>query len=200
MRLYLATGNPHKVDELARMIKTTRLDIEVLPGSKIVDFYSCEETGDTFQANAFIKARALRLLVTPGDWVLADDSGLEVDAINGMPGVRSARYAGEDAQDADNKRKLLEELEGVPEAERTSRFICYLALIGPGENEQTFQGVCKGVIVTEPRGSQGFGYDPLFQPDGYYKTFAELGPSVKDIISHRARALTGLVDWLKLRG
>ena len=200
MRLYLATGNPHKVDELSRVIISAGLDIEVFPGNKIGILPPSEETGDTFQANAFIKARALWQLVPPEDWVLADDSGLEVDALNGMPGVRSARYAGPNATDADNKRKLLEELEGVPDAERTACFICSLALIGPGEDEQIFQGICKGVIVTEPRGSQGFGYDPLFQPEGYDKTFAELGPSVKDTISHRARALTGLVDWLKLRG
>ncbi len=200
MRLYLATENPHKVEELARMIETAGLNIEVFPGNKIGILPPCEETGDTFQANAFLKARALRPLAPPEAWVLADDSGLEVDALNGMPGVRSARYAGEDATDADNNRKLLEELEGVPGAERTARFICSLALIEPGEDEQLFQGVCKGVIVTEPRGSQGFGYDPLFQPEGYDKTFAELGPSVKDTVSHRARALTDLVDWLKLRG
>ena len=200
MRLYLATGNPHKVDELSRVIISAGLDIEVLPGSKIGILPPFEETGDTFRDNAFIKARALRPLVSPDGWVLADDSGLEVDALNGMPGIRSARYAGEDATDADNKRKLLEELDGVPDAERTARFICSLALIGPGEDEQLFQGVCNGVIVKEPRGSQGFGYDPLFQPEGYDKTFAELGPSVKDTVSHRARALTGLIDWLKLRG
>lgn len=200
MRLYLATGNPHKVDELSRVIISAGLDIEVLPGSKIGILPPFEETGDTFRDNAFIKARALRPLISPDGWVLADDSGLEVDALNGMPGIRSARYAGEDATDADNKRKLLEELDGVPDAERTARFICSLALIGPGEDEQLFQGVCNGVIVKEPRGSQGFGYDPLFQPEGYDKTFAELGPSVKDTVSHRARALTDLVDWLKLRG
>ncbi len=200
MRLYLATGNPHKVDELSRVIISAGLDIEVLPGSKIGILPPFEETGDTFRDNAFIKARALRPLISPDGWVLADDSGLEVDALNGMPGIRSARYAGEDATDADNKRKLLEELNGVPDAERTARFICSLALIGPGEDEQLFQGVCNGVIVKEPRGSQGFGYDPLFQPEGYDKTFAELGPSVKDTVSHRARALTDLVDWLKLRG
>ena len=199
MRLYLATGNPHKVDELVRMIETARLDIEVFPGNKICKLAPCEESGVTFQANAFLKARALRQLAPPEVWVLADDSGLEVDALNGRPGVRSARYAGEDAMDADNIRKLLKELEGVPDPERTARFICSLALIGPEDREQTFQGTCKGKIVKEPRGSQGFGYDPLFQPEGYDKTFAELGPSVKDTESHRARALTGLVDWLRQR-
>ncbi len=199
MRLYLATGNPHKVDELVRMIETAKLDIEVFPGNKICNSPPCEETGVTFQANAFLKARTLRPLIPPEDWVLADDSGLEVDALNGRPGIRSARYAGEDALDADNIRKLLKELDGVPDAERTARFICFLALIGPEERVLTFQGTCKGKIVKEPRGLEGFGYDPLFQPEGYDKTFAELGPSVKDTESHRARALTGLLDWLKLQ-
>ena len=199
MRLYIATANPNKVKEITRFLESAKLNIEVFSSDTIGGLPEVYESGATFPANALIKAKALLPLVPPGCWVMSDDSGLEVDALNGKPGVHSARYAGSNATDVDNNRKLLAELSDVTGAGRAARFCCSIALLGPEDREQYFMGKCEGRIVNQPRGSCGFGYDPLFLPDGYDKTFAELGPSVKDTESHRARALTGLVDWLKLQ-
>ena len=129
---------------------------------------------------------------------LADDSGLEVDALGGRPGVRSARYAGEDATDAENNQKLLEALRDVPDAQRTARFRCAIALVDANGREVALvEGTCEGRIGREPKGSHGFGYDPLFMPDGFTQTIAELGPETKDQISHRAKAAAKLVPVLR---
>jgi XTP/dITP diphosphohydrolase len=153
---------------------------------------SPEETGETFEANAIIKALAASERF-PGR-VLADDSGLEVDALEGAPGVRSARYAGEHATDADNRARLLRELEraGVRGRQRTARFRCVLALAKHGKVLGTFEGAVEGVIIPVERGTGGFGYDPLFVPDGYCQSFAELPAEIKNRESHRARALAAL--------
>lgn len=151
-----------------------------------------EETGETFAENAAIKALAASARF--GGMVLADDSGLEVDALGGAPGVRSARYAGEQATDADNRARLLREMErtGARGRARAARFRCVLALAENGEVLGTFHGAVEGVIIPAERGAGGFGYDSLFVPDGYCQSFAELPAEVKNRESHRARALQAL--------
>ena len=159
----------------------------MLPGWEIAaEDSAAEETEVTFKGNALLKARALKPK-HPGAWILADDSGLEVFALGGAPGVLSARYAGEDGNTPKNNALLLKNLEGV--ADRRAQFTCAVALIAPDGTEKMVEGHCPGVILTAPAGAGGFGYDPLFVPDGYTKTFAELLPKEKNAISHRGRAL-----------
>jgi XTP/dITP diphosphohydrolase len=148
------------------------------------------ETGATYAENAAVKARAV--VAALGAAALGDDSGIEVDALGGAPGIRSARYAGESAGDAGNNARLLAALSGRPAAERGARFRCVLALARPGGGETIVDGTCEGRILDAPRGDRGFGYDPLFLPDGQSLTFAELPPGVKNRISHRARAAAAL--------
>ena len=156
-----------------------------------------EENADTFRGNATLKARALVDRIGQNDFVLADDSGLEVDALMGGPGIHSARYAGAKATDVDNLNKLLAALRGVWEDDRGAQFTCYLVLADAAGRFWEFSGVCRGRIITRPLGRGGFGYDPVFVPDGYDRTFAQLGDAVKSRISHRARAMAKLVAWLK---
>ena len=177
MRIVLATHNPNKVREIG----------EMLPSWEVVAEDShAEETETTFKGNALLKAKALRKMHV-GAWILADDSGLEVFALNGAPGVYSARYAGEDGNTPKNNALLLKNLEGV--TDRRAQFTCAVALIDPEGKEYTVEGHCKGRILTESRGAGGFGYDPLFVPDGFEKTFAELSSEEKNAISHRGEAL-----------
>lgn len=197
MKIVLASGNAHKRDELARFFTQEALPVELLPAADFGGMPPVEETGQTFGENAHLKAVALHAQLPPDHWALADDSGLIVDALDGAPGVRSARYAGEDASDAANVDKLLHELRGVGEDSRSARFACVLCLVGPGTREMFFAGHCEGFLGREPRGTEGFGYDPIFHPVGYRKSFAELGPAIKDRLSHRARALQCLADWLR---
>ncbi|HPU85322.1 MAG TPA: RdgB/HAM1 family non-canonical purine NTP pyrophosphatase [Candidatus Latescibacteria bacterium] len=156
-----------------------------------------EETGTTFQDNALLKARGIAKW--SGFAALGEDSGLEVDALAGDPGVRSARFAGEHASDKENIALLLRRLEGIPRAERTARFICVVALVWTDGTEVVAKGTCEGHIAEEPAGTSGFGYDPLFIPEGQVATFAELGETFKNTVSHRARALRGLRPWLEGR-
>jgi XTP/dITP diphosphohydrolase len=154
------------------------------------------EDGDTFYANALKKACAVASVA--GVLSMADDSGLEVDALGGRPGVHSARYAGSDATDAQNNEKLLRELSGVADGERTARFRCTIVLVdGEGRELLVAKGACEGRIVASPRGTHGFGYDPLFVADGYQQTMAELAPEKKNEISHRAKAAAKLVTGLR---
>lgn len=177
MKLIVATHNPNKVREIG----------ELLPDWEIVaEDSAAEETGTTFRANALLKARALAPR-HPGAWILADDSGLEVFALGGAPGVRSARYAGEDGNTPKNNALLLKNLEGV--TDRRAQFTCAVALIDPSGTERTVEGHCPGTILSAPAGAGGFGYDPLFVPEGRDRTFAELSPAEKNSISHRGRAL-----------
>ena len=155
---------------------------------------SQKRTGRTFEENALIKARAVSRHT--GRTTLADDSGLEVDALEGAPGVRSARYAGADATDQDNIRRLLDALDGISDADRTARFRCVVAVVVPDGRTWTAEGACEGRILQAPRGDAGFGYDPLFVPAGYENTFAELDAGVKNRISHRALALGRIADVL----
>jgi len=168
------------------------LGIEVRTLADFPDAGEVEEHGDTFAANAALKAGGYAARI--GRWVLADDSGLAVDALEGRPGVYSARYAGANATDEDNNRLLLEELQGMPPERRTAHYVCRLALADPtGAIRATTEDYCHGRILTEPRGAHGFGYDPLFEIVEYRKTFGELDPVVKACLSHRARAIRAIL-------
>jgi len=153
-------------------------------------FPEVEETGDTYLANASLKARTVA--VTFGVPALADDSGIEVDALGGRPGVRSARYAGERASDEENLRELLRAIKGVPGGGRTARYRCFAVLSSPDGTLAAAEGVCEGTLAAAPRGDGGFGYDPAFVPAGWDETMAELPPGEKDRISHRGKAFRAL--------
>jgi XTP/dITP diphosphohydrolase len=185
----VATGNAGKLAECAAFL--TPAGYEVLDRSAIPDAAPVEETGSTFEANARLKAEGYSLH-TP-HLVLADDSGLEVDALGGAPGVHSARYGGPGLSDPERCTLLLAELSGVPEAERTARFRCVLAVAKAGRTLATFDGVVEGVILREPRGTNGFGYDPIFFHPPSGRGFAELTGAEKQAVSHRGRALRKLV-------
>ena len=177
MKLNVATHNAHKLREIG----------EILPGYVIAaDDPDVEETAPDFAGNALIKVRAIAAR-HPGEWSMADDSGLEVQALGGAPGVRSARYAGEPSNTPANNALLLKNLAGV--ADRTARFTCTIALVDPEGSEHVVTGHCPGRIAYAPSGTAGFGYDPLFVPDGYDASFADLGEDAKNKISHRGRAL-----------
>lgn len=188
--LIIATGNAHKAVEFAQLLDGA--DFEVHSAAVCGGMPEVEETGTTFAANAQLKAKALRGAAAADAWVLADDSGLEVDALNGEPGIFSARYAGPEASDAENVTKLLAALSDVPPARRSARFRCALCLIDSKGGVHHFEGTCEGHISDAPTGSSGFGYDPVFIPEGYDQSFAELGEAVKAQLSHRARAVAAM--------
>ncbi len=197
----LATGNAHKVEDLSDWLGRARLPLEVVNADAFGGMPEVEETGPTFAANARLKAKGLQAAIQSRGlsqpWlILADDSGLEVDALGGAPGVFSARFAGLPTDDARNNAMLLAALEDVPESERTARFVCQL--FGVVEDGQTISlgGEVRGMILREAAGAHGFGYDPLFVPEGYAQSFGELGAEVKRRISHRSRALAALADAL----
>lgn len=188
--LVLATRNKHKTEEFDAVLRR-ELGLPVVDLGQVGGVPNVVEDGDTFEANAVKKAEtAMRALDRP---VIADDSGLVVPALAGAPGVYSARYAGPDATDEDNNRKLLAELERSPEDSRDAMFVCVIALAVPGEKTQVVRGECYGRITDQPRGSYGFGYDPLFFIPEEGKTMAELPPERKNKISHRARAIEKLL-------
>ncbi len=192
MRVVLATANAHKIEEI-RAILLGVPGIELLP--RPVEVPDVDETGDTLEANAVLKARAL--VDATGSPALADDTGLEVDALGGAPGVRSARYAGPQCSSADNVRRLLAELAHVDAPGRTARFSTVAALVWPDGRQLVTRGHVDGRIVAAPRGSGGFGYDPVFAPAaGDGRTFAEMSASEKNAISHRAEAFGALARSL----
>ena len=184
-KLLLASRNQHKIEELQQML--VGLNIEVISLDDVADMPVIEEDGKTFNENASKKARLTAMHT--GLLCLADDSGLVVDALGGQPGVYSARFAGEDANDQKNNHKLLQMLRGLEDEKRQARFICVIAISDPQGNVQTVEGTCEGRIDYEERGTGGFGYDPLFIPEGYSQTFAELPREEKNRISHRGQAL-----------
>lgn len=198
MRVVVASNNEGKVREIRHVLEP--LGWEVVRAADLgAESLEVEETGDTFLENALIKARAYAEAFECV--ALADDSGLEVDVLEGDPGVRSAYYAGEPTDDAANNAKLLAEIAGVPECERAARFRCVVALAWPDGRVLAADGVCEGRIGFEPRGAGGFGYDPLFLPDAAPgKTMAELSPDEKSAISHRGAALRALRDALEQTG
>ena len=193
--IYLASGNAHKLYELQTALDQAGLPVKVSGPDSIGGMPEVEETESTFEANALLKAHGLKEVGPSDGWFLADDSGIEIDALDGRPGVISARYAGLECDDQKNNDKVLQEMKDVPESDRASRFRCVLALVGEGL-EETFGGACEGKLLFERQGSGGFGYDPLFLPNESDSTFAEISLDEKAKISHRARALTKLIDWL----
>jgi XTP/dITP diphosphohydrolase len=191
--ILLATRNRHKTREIQEMLGA---GVTVSDATQS-DLPEIEETGTTFEANARLKAEGISLHV-PGI-VLADDSGLEVDALGGEPGVYSARYAGPGCTDEQNTTLVLEKIQGVPPEQRTARFRCVLAVAENGVTLATFDGSVEGILATEVRGEGGFGYDPIFLPLGYDQSFGELPSEVKHGMSHRSRALAQFCDWWKTR-
>jgi XTP/dITP diphosphohydrolase len=193
MDLLLATRNLHKTREFQELLGR---DFKLIDLTRFSDTEIPEETGSTFKQNAILKAvhvsKGRHLLV------IADDSGLEVDALGGRPGIYSARYAGERASDVANIDKLLGEIRAF--ANRSARFRCVIALARGRKVLSTFQGAVDGTIVDAPRGAAGFGYDPIFQPNGFHQTFAEMTPELKNKISHRAKAIAALRDALRKIG
>lgn len=189
-RLVLATGNPDKLREIRPFFDS--LDLEIVAVGELVDGWDVAETGATLRENAALKARAA--VAATGSPAVADDTGLFVDALDGAPGVRSSRYAGEDATYADNVVRLLEALEGA--GARSARFRTVTVLARPDGAVREFEGVLEGEITGTPRGEEGFGYDPVFRPAGESRSLAEIPLAEKNRFSHRAGAFRAVAGWL----
>lgn len=189
----IASRNEGKIKEIRNALHG--LDIELKTLADFPDIPDVEEDGKTFEENAVKKARTIfeHTKIT----TIADDSGLEVVYLKYEPGVHSKRFSGENATDVQNNEKLLKELGGLDIADRKARFRCVITMYNPFINELTFEGKCEGYVIEEPKGENGFGYDPLFVPEGYHKTFAELDLVTKNKISHRGRALSNLREYLE---
>ena len=195
MRILVATMNQGKLREYERLLADVPgLELDTM--ASLAERVEVVEDRDTFAGNA--RKKATEIAALSGLTCLADDSGLEVDALGGRPGVYSARYAGKGATDAENNEKLLDELRGVPDEERTARFRCVICVAhSDGRELALVDGACEGRIGHEPRGEHGFGYDPLFIPEGFTQTMSELGPQTKNQISHRAEAAAKLAALLR---
>ena len=191
MDFIIATNNKDKVKE----IKTILAGHNVMSQSEAGIHVEAEENGTTFAENALIKARSIKKLADCA--IIADDSGIMVDALGGAPGIYSTRYAGEGCTPADCNAKLLRELEGVPYEQRTARYVCCMALILPDGSEHTFEGTCEGYIIDEERGTNGFGYDPMFYVPSIDMTFGQADSRVKHKMSHRYFALKKLSDFVE---
>lgn len=198
--IYLASGNAHKVAEMGALAERDGLAVEVRSAKALGGMPAVVEDTGTFEGNARKKARALWEIAPRGSVVLADDSGVCVDHLDGGPGVESAYFAGPQGDAAANLRKLAEVMRGVPAGRRGARFYCLLFLIDEAGAEHVFDGECVGLLLEEPRGGAGFGYDPLFVPEGFAESYAELGDEVKGRLSHRARAWARLSAWWRTRG
>lgn len=192
-RVVLATRNQGKIEELRRILAGV-MDVELVGLADLPELPEVEETGDTFVANALLKARDVA--ERTGLPAIADDSGLCVDYLDGAPGVRSARWAGEPSDDARNLALVLEQTRAATETERGAHFTCAAAAVVPGKGERTVEAQMRGRLIREPRGDGGFGYDPIFVADGYDVTTAELSPDDKDAISHRGKAFRALAPTL----
>jgi XTP/dITP diphosphohydrolase len=193
-RLVVGTHNRHKREEILDLLQD--LSVEVLDLSSFPDVKDVEETGTTFEENARLKATQYALAT--GEWVLAEDSGLAIPALQGRPGIYSARYAGTHGDDAANRKRLLAELEPLPDDRRAGYYVCTAALSNPqGEVVAVAEGRCHGTIVKQERGTGGFGYDSLFLVPEFHRTFGELSLRVKQALSHRAKALTQLRPWFR---
>lgn len=195
--IHLATGNTHKVGEFQALVDAARLALRIVPARPMP---AVEEDTGTFLGNARKKAAALKAMLPDDAWVLADDSGLCVDALDGAPGVESAYYAGAAGDSAANLAKLVAVMRPVPDGKRGAHFTCVLVLLGPGGHEESVEGRCPGTLGREPAGGAGFGYDPLFIPAGWDRTYAELPEVEKNQISHRGRAWLMLIERLKQAG
>ena len=192
-RVILASGNAHKAGEFAALVKAAGLGWRLESARTFGGMPEVVEDTGTFVGNARKKAMALRALAPAEAWVLADDSGVCVDELGGGPGVESAYFAGPVSDAAANLRKLVEVMRAVPTERRGAQFVCILVMVAPDGGEVVATGECRGRLAVEPRGAAGFGYDPLFMPDGYESSFAELGEAVKRELSHRGRAWAELV-------
>ena len=191
----LASRNPGKLREIRSILSASDLDVSVVPADEFPGWEAPPEGAPDYAGNALLKARSLASFA--GVPALADDSGIEVDALGGDPGPRSARFAGPDATDAENLSKLIGVIEGVPGAERTARYRCVAALATPDGREETAEGTVEGVLLTVPRGTGGFGYDPIFVPLASDRTMAELSADEKDAISHRGKAFRAIVPGIE---
>jgi XTP/dITP diphosphohydrolase len=194
--IHLATGNAHKAREFQRLAEASGLVLRFVPANPMPEVV---EDAGTFVGNARKKAATLQATLPPGAWVLADDSGVCVDALDGAPGVESAYFAGPQHDAAANLQKLVDVMRGVPAGRRGASFRCVLVLRGPGGREEVAEGRCDGVLAPEPVGGQGFGYDPLFVPAGYDCTYAQLDEAAKNKISHRGRAWLMMTERLAAR-
>lgn len=196
--IVIATGNAHKVEEFNRLAEVFSLpQIRFVSAKDVLENgmpHVVEDSG-TFLGNARLKAQALKKRVPADFFVLADDSGLCVDALDGAPGVETAYYAGPEATAEENRRKLLAALDGVPAEQRGAHFVCLLLLISPDGTESVFDARCHGSIATRESGNGGFGYDPIFAPQGFSQTFAELDGATKDRLSHRGNAFAALARF-----
>ena len=193
-RIVLATRNAKKLAELDRILAAAGLDAQILGTDAFADLPDIAETGDTFAANALLKAVAVA--EHTGLPTIADDSGLCVDALNGMPGVLSARWAGGHGDDRANLELVLAQVADVPDERRGAHFACAAALAVPGGDQEVVEGRVVGVLLREPHGTGGFGYDPIFRPDGFEVTTAQMSAQDKDAISHRGRALRALLPYV----
>ncbi len=194
-QIVVATNNPKKLVELRRVVGAAGLDIQILGLSDFSSYPEPEETEKTFEGNAILKAQAAARHT--GVEAIADDSGINVEELNDMPGVRSARWAGPACDDTANNELLLAQLDGVSEERRGAQFVCALAHVTPGGKRRVFRGEMPGHVATEPRGDNGFGYDPVFVPEGFDVTTAQMTAVDKDAISHRGQAVHAFVEWLK---
>lgn len=196
-RIVIASSNLHKIREFRAMLKSIP-SIDLLSLIQYPDYVAPPEDGKTFQENSNLKAE--HAAKTLGQWVLADDSGLVVPALNGIPGVNSRRYAGEEATDSDNRRKLLQAMSHLSEMQRGAYYECCLSLASPEGIVKCVTGTCEGMIIYEERGNNGFGYDSLFIKEGYDKTFAEISEETKNRVSHRRKAIEKLTAALESLG
>lgn len=192
-RLIVATRNKGKVKEFAEIFRD--IPVEIISMQDAGLDIEVEETGSTFEENALLKAREIARI--SGEAVIADDSGLEVDSLDGAPGIYSARFAGEGASASDRNIKLLKLLEDVPEEKRTARFVCAVAFVTPDGRDHTVRGTCEGRIAFKPEGNNGFGYDPLFYLPEFNQTMAQIAPEIKNRISHRGKALRLIFDVIQ---
>lgn len=191
MELWVATTNKGKLNEFRNIMSPK--NITIYSPSELPVYSSPAETGKTFIDNARIKAKTMHA-IKPGVWVVGEDSGLEVEGLGNMPGIFSARYAGDKASDAENNAKVLKMLQIRSPAQRAACFRCSIVAFDPKGSEHVFEGLIKGQITSQARGKDGFGYDPIFVPEGESKTFAELGVAFKNKVSHRAQAIRKLLE------
>jgi XTP/dITP diphosphohydrolase len=197
LKIALASGNLHKVSEFKALALTTHTELTIVSAKSFGGMPEVVEDQGTFVGNGLKKALALRAIVPPDFWVLADDSGLCVDYLKGLPGVESAYYAGPESDPKANLAKLVKVMAAVPKVNRGAHFVCVLILISPEGKQHIFEGQSKGHLLNEPIGGAGFGYDPLFVPEGYSLSFAQIAEAQKNTISHRARAWAKCAEFLR---
>lgn len=197
MEIWIGTTNKGKLGEFALLFQKELPNLELKNLTHLPSYVQPPENGKTFAENARIKAKSLKAM-KPGQWVFAEDSGLEVEALGNLPGIHSARYAGPNARDSENVAKVLKMMQIKQATNRAAKFVCTMIAYNPNGEELTFTGEMKGQIAKLPAGNMGFGYDPIFTPEGQTKTLAELGPGFKIQNSHRTMAAKQLIERLKL--